>query len=484
MALSYERSQASISLAIENYEEILRQGHHARDREGTGPLLAWPVACRSSPGPTRRSSVTGGAAKSYPELRDETRAEPRRPGVGGRPEADGRPAGTRRGRPGRTHVDALLEGRYAMPAILAIGYMTESLAAVPAAADSQADRARRGQIKAQIDGLHEMNDAVGSLAAQTDTTHARLEQRGKRIVFMQPLPGRQPPCWVLAGFAEKWLCQRWLGQVCARAWRHPKAAWSPYAMRTASSCWARPWRQSRALSTQLSLSRWGLPWTFEVGFSHLASLQAQSRQRHLLLTGFIVFLVLLIALGSGLGLHLVRREMELSKLKSDFVDNVSHELRTPVTSIKMFSEMLQSGQTTDPVRQQEYFRLLASESGRLTRMIDNILNFSRIMAGRIQLRRQRVDIAQFMEEQRQQLELQARTTGHRVHLHMGSDLPACLIDPDAISRVLANLVSNATKYSPKEQPIVLTVQRRDGMISLIVSDRGLGIPEAGPSARI
>ncbi len=138
--------------------------------------------------------------------------------------------------------------------------------------------------------------------------------------------------------------------------------------------------------------------------------------------------------------------------------------------------MLQNGQVQDRTREREYFRLLASESGRLARIVENMLDFSRIVAGRMSLNRQATDMNEYLKGLQQQLEVQVRPTGHHVHLHLGRELPACTIDRDALSRAIANLVSNAAKYSPDAREIALTAQRRDGMLSVMVRDRGAGIP--------
>jgi signal transduction histidine kinase len=82
----------------------------------------------------------------------------------------------------------------------------------------------------------------------------------------------------------------------------------------------------------------------------------------------------------------------------------------------------------------------------------------------------------FLRTLQDDLEVQARTTGHQVYLRLADDLPACSIDRAAVSRAISNLISNAIKYSDKDQPIALTAQRRDGYVSITVRDRGVGIP--------
>src|SRR4029077_15543174 len=99
------------------------------------------------------------------------------------------------------------------------------------------------------------------------------------------------------------------------------------------------------------------------------------------LTLIITLLVLAIALGSWLLVRDINRQIKLARQKSDFVSNVSHELKTPLTSIRMFSELLAEGRVEDPDRQRSYLNIITAETARLTRLINNVLDFSRMERG-------------------------------------------------------------------------------------------------------
>lgn len=376
----------------------------------------------------------------------------------------------------REYSDALLGERFPMPWALALSHLTNALAQVPLAADAPEDVDRRQKLNLAIDRLEQMGHAVTAVPMATMSDLPHLLERDDVLLLAQRVPSLHPATFVVAALPMDWahrnLIDPLVGELSqpgtSRLCIHDNSS-----HRIIAGNQIPPGPISPA---EISLLDWGLPWTISAGFADLPALQAQAAQRRMLLTGSIVGLVVLIGAGTIIGFRMVRREMELSQLKSDFVDNVSHELRTPVTSIKLFSQMLGTGQVTDPDRQREYHRLLASESDRLMRMVENMLDFSRIVAGRMRLRLEPIDTADYLDELHRQLQIQARPTGHRIHLHLGRDLPCCMLDRDAIARAVANLVSNAIKYSPKDQEITLTAQRRDGMLSIMVRDRGVGIP--------
>ena len=112
------------------------------------------------------------------------------------------------------------------------------------------------------------------------------------------------------------------------------------------------------------------------------------RRQAMLFTAAFALLLVVIVLGLGATYRVVRRESEMARLKSDFVANVSHDLKTPLSLIRMFGETLELGRAPDEATRREYYAVITRESERLTRLIDNVLDFSRIESGR-----QRYDIA-------------------------------------------------------------------------------------------
>ncbi len=374
----------------------------------------------------------------------------------------------------RQYADSLLAGRFPMVWATLLENMTGALALAPGDGAEAEDVRRRKGLELAIARLQEMSSAAEVVTASPGVDRMRFHPVGERVLLVVPTELAGTRGWAVASFDLTWVKTRLMTPLVAQITSHRDVAAFIYDAMNRSIVGG-PMSSSTA-SAELSLSRWGLPWTMVVGPANPDELTARAAYRHALMMGSIAFLILLMVLGTFIGYRMVRREVELSELKSRFVDNVSHELRTPVTSIKLFSELLSTHQVSDAQRQQDYFRLLVAESERLGRTVENMLDFSRIMANRMQIDLQPTEMGDFLTGLQRQWEVQGRPTGHHVRLHLGTHLPTCRIDPDAMSRAIANLVSNAIKYSPDDREVVVTAQRRDRMLSIAVRDRGLGIP--------
>ncbi len=191
-----------------------------------------------------------------------------------------------------------------------------------------------------------------------------------------------------------------------------------------------------------------------------------------------VFCLLLLVILAGLvaTYRLVRRETEMARLKADFVANVSHDLKTPLSLIRMYGETLEMGRLPDEAKRQEYYHVITRESERLSRLIDNVLDFSRIEGGR-----RRYDIAPTPVEPLVRETLEAfgyvlAEQGFDVVVTVAPDLPEVPMDADAVGQALANLVDNAVKYSGDRKVIRVDAAVRDDQLALSVADEGIGIP--------
>jgi len=178
-------------------------------------------------------------------------------------------------------------------------------------------------------------------------------------------------------------------------------------------------------------------------------------------------------------LRLVRREMALAELKASFVAGVSHELKTPLALIRLFAETLQAGRVPSEDKRQEYYAVILRESTRLTNLINNILDFSRIDAGRKEYVLQPTDVARVVRETYDAYRPQLDHEGFEHHLTVADLLPPVDADGDAISQVLVNLMNNAIKYSREERYLAIEVSAdtrrgRRGVL-LSIHDRGIGI---------
>jgi signal transduction histidine kinase len=172
----------------------------------------------------------------------------------------------------------------------------------------------------------------------------------------------------------------------------------------------------------------------------------------------------------------VSREMNLARQKSDFVANVSHELRTPLALIRLYAETLELGRLSAKEKYQEYFRIIREESERLTALINNILDFSRIDAGRKEYEFQETNLGELVHSTLDSYRFQIQQNGFGFEENISPDIPPVNVDREAIARSLLNLVNNALKYSKDEKYIGVSLYRVNGSVNLEVRDRGIGIP--------
>ncbi len=171
------------------------------------------------------------------------------------------------------------------------------------------------------------------------------------------------------------------------------------------------------------------------------------------------------------------REMKLSAMKNEFVSNVSHELRTPLASIRVFGELMRHGRVSDPAKVAEYGAHIETESRRLSQLINNILDFSRIESGQKIYALESADIDQLVSQTLEAYGVRLRDQGLELD-YIGPDepLPLLQLDTNAIDRAIANLLDNAIKYSTNGGHIVVRLVRAGSEVILSVTDRGIGIP--------
>jgi signal transduction histidine kinase len=184
-----------------------------------------------------------------------------------------------------------------------------------------------------------------------------------------------------------------------------------------------------------------------------------------------------VAGGGAMVLSSVYAGMKTAQQKATFVTNVSHELKTPLTSISLFVDLLRRRGPLPSAKREQYLSLMASETERLTRLINNVLDFSRDRKSRRYTMRP-VDAAEVAREivESQRVRLEGR--GFSVSLETGAGGLTVNADPEALKQVLLNLLSNAEKYSAESKEISVAAARVDGDVTLTVGDRGIGVPDA------
>jgi signal transduction histidine kinase len=195
-------------------------------------------------------------------------------------------------------------------------------------------------------------------------------------------------------------------------------------------------------------------------------------------TAFLMLGALSLLMGGGLlfTYRNVARNLALAKLKSDFVSNVSHELRTPLALIRLYAETLELGRLSNPEKRQEYYEIIRKESERLSSLINNILDFSRIESGKKEYSFRETDVADLVRSTLESYRFEIEQNGFQFEQRIDSDLPQVWVDREAIARSLLNLVNNAVKYSATDKYLGVYLYRHDGGVNLEVVDHGIGIP--------
>lgn len=231
-----------------------------------------------------------------------------------------------------------------------------------------------------------------------------------------------------------------------------------------------------------SLAPWLQGWSVAVGPRDPAGLAAQQADQRRQGLGLMAFSLTMIVFGTVMSARLVRRELESARDKSDFAAHVSHELRSPITQIRLKAEALQLGLATDDASRARHYDVIVRESERLSRLVDNILDFAAIERGQKRYTFRRGDLGMTVARCVEAARVAMETKVMRIELTLPDDLPVTWHDADAVSQVVTNLLSNAAKYGQEAGWIGVTVRvegdESDGTIRVDVADRGIGIAPA------
>lgn len=189
-----------------------------------------------------------------------------------------------------------------------------------------------------------------------------------------------------------------------------------------------------------------------------------------------VLVALLTFLGGYLLWRDVRRETHIAELRTQFVSSVSHELKTPLTSIRMFAELLQMRESNDD-QQAKFLDTIVSESERLTRLLNNVLDFSRIERGQRNYNLQPASLCEVVQAAVHTIHYPLTQQGFVLDMNVAEGLPPVQVDRDAMQQAILNLLTNAMKYSRDRRDIGLRLFEKNGDVLIQVSDHGIGIPE-------
>ncbi len=177
-------------------------------------------------------------------------------------------------------------------------------------------------------------------------------------------------------------------------------------------------------------------------------------------------------------LHDMTREKEVAEMKNDFVSSVSHELRTPLASIKAYVEMLIDGEAEDERTRREFYDVIQNEANRLSRLIDNILNISRIESGLVKVNKQPQSLAVILKEAIEVISPQAKMKKIEIVEKLTPIFYQTMADKDMLYQAVLNLLSNAVKYTPENGEITAEtiVDEAKKKVITRISDTGVGIP--------
>lgn len=185
-------------------------------------------------------------------------------------------------------------------------------------------------------------------------------------------------------------------------------------------------------------------------------------------------LFLLFAAGAIMLVLDARRERRESEKKTSFVSNVSHELKTPLTSIRLCAEMLSEGRAKDDAAKERYLGVIAKESERLARLVDNVLDFGRLEQNRRRYDMADVDLREVVRDAAESQRSRVEAAGMELAVEVAAEPVVRRIDRDAASQIVVNLVDNAVKYAAEGRRIDVKVDA-DGAV--VVADRGPGVPK-------
>ncbi|MBN1482070.1 GHKL domain-containing protein [candidate division KSB1 bacterium] len=202
----------------------------------------------------------------------------------------------------------------------------------------------------------------------------------------------------------------------------------------------------------------------------------RERSRYNLISLILVNVVFIVGL-----VYVIRnvwKEMELAKIKSNLVANVSHEIRTPVALIRMYAETLEMGRIVDEGKKNKYYKTILAETVRLTHLINNMLDFSKIESKKKEYRMSMNDMRAILKHVLDMYHYNFEQQGFHIEQHIADDLPHIYVDSEAVTQATINLLDNAMKYSQEEKRIAVTLAQQGQHIVLSVKDHGIGIPES------
>lgn len=206
------------------------------------------------------------------------------------------------------------------------------------------------------------------------------------------------------------------------------------------------------------------------------TIQQLARNRSYLNLGMIIFIDILFLIGTWYVFRSFKTELQLAKMRSDFISNVSHEIRTPLALMSVYVETLMLGRLK-PEKMNEYHKIIYQETSRLTDIVNKILNFSKIEEKRYQYNFAHVNLNELVGVVVERFNYHLQNLGFEVNLKLADNIPNIKADREALIEVLVNLMDNAIKYSNTKMSISLETLYEKDKVVFIIKDKGVGINE-------
>ncbi|BCJ87858.1 two-component system histidine kinase PnpS [Effusibacillus dendaii] len=183
------------------------------------------------------------------------------------------------------------------------------------------------------------------------------------------------------------------------------------------------------------------------------------------------------AVGAVIVLHDVSKWRRVEQMRTEFVANVSHELRTPITAVRGFAETLLDGAADDPLMRRQFLSIIYEESGRLHRLVNDLLELSKIESGHLTFQFSMCDLNELVSRTVEKLTHQAEQLHLQIDTRLAPQPVFAEVARDRISQVIINLVGNAMAYTPEGGKIEVVVEEADEQVTIHVRDTGIGIPK-------
>jgi signal transduction histidine kinase len=225
----------------------------------------------------------------------------------------------------------------------------------------------------------------------------------------------------------------------------------------------------------LSFRQFPLPWNLVVTQPALDDVVQATRRDNVFYGVLLGFVVVLMLFGAILIARDISRESETTRLKTEFVHHVSHELKTPLTLIRLYGETLQRKKDLSKPEQKEAYEIITKESERLSHLINNVLDFSRIEMGKKEFDFKKDNLTEVIRDTLDSYRYHLEKKGFSIHEDIKADLPEIMFDAEGIASILINLLSNAIKFSSTHKEVTVRLFQSDNHAVLQVEDKGIGI---------